>query len=31
MGWDASLVKNEFGDKATYTNEEGEQITINDE
>jgi hypothetical protein len=31
MGWDANLVKNESGNKATYVNEEGEEVQISDE
>ena len=31
MGWDPDKVKNEGGNKATYVNDEGEEVTISDE
>lgn len=31
MGWDPDKVKDESGNKATYVNDEGEEVTISDE
>ena len=31
MGWDADLVKDDWGNKAVYINEEGEEVTVSDE